>query len=285
MRESIQPYPASKPQPYQQFPMIPERVYPTLSCKQAATNGPQLPASAGSLSNPILQASRNHPDVKHFRSSESIQPYPASKPQPLIDRLHGNAGVYPTLSCKQAATKDTSPSNRRSSLSNPILQASRNPKSKVVGRSMESIQPYPASKPQLIRVSQHLSARVYPTLSCKQAATQGRVRACVQSSLSNPILQASRNNTGTGTGTGTESIQPYPASKPQHCHHFIVRVEGVYPTLSCKQAATEGALVNDLLLSLSNPILQASRNRTSPGNSVPLESIQPYPASKPQPSS
>ena len=58
-------------------------------------------------------------------------------------------GVYPTLSCKQAAT--------------------------------------------LAAVAVNIFHGVYPTLSCKQAATMPLHRTHRPASLSNPILQASRN--------------------------------------------------------------------------------------------
>ena len=213
---------------------------------------------------------------------ESIQPYPASKPQRRHRTTRLCRRVYPTLSCKQAATCRRRGDIQPESLSNPILQASRNAAASGSVDERESIQPYPASKPQLRRPAIRSSGGVYPTLSCKQAATRvGQWTSCC-ASLSNPILQASRNTSEMQAAILGESIQPYPASKPQH---RVVRIEQagrVYPTLSCKQAATPETYSQRHEWSLSNPILQASRNRAMPTRRVCCESIQPYPASKPQ---
>jgi hypothetical protein len=110
---------------------------------------------------------------------------------------------------------------------------------------------------------------------------------CLQSvarrvSLSNPGLQAIRNNIVQLLYRFLESIQPRPASNPQQDGVMLLPTAGVYPTPACKQSATMRARAALSAASLSNPGLQAIRNCRYRGAALRIESIQPRPASNPQ---
>ena len=151
------------------------------------------------------------------RGEESIQSRPASNPQLLVSAAALCQRVYPIPTCKQSATTLARHDDAAPSLSNPDLQAIRNYIVVQVLNVNESIQSRPASNPQQTGIDPSPARGVYPIPTCKQSATQrDRCRASPPS-LSNPDLQAIRNEVKEG-----------------------VRVpERVYPIPTCKQSATE----------------------------------------------
>ena len=123
-----------------------------------------------SLSNPILRAIRNSIRRRALNCSESIQPNPASNPQPPRSCVMMSNRVYPTQSCEQSATYPRDARRTPRSLSNPILRAIRNQNFSACLDRAESIQPNPASNPQQAMSVINFTDRVYPTQSCEQSA-------------------------------------------------------------------------------------------------------------------